>query len=96
MGDELMVFYNEDTESGRNPFLGRSIAMGAKYSDKTKELFDKEVLQLLRTSFDDALDLLSANKDKIDELVLLLIEKRIIGEEEIQPFIEKKCDITIK
>lgn len=96
MGDELMVFYNEDTESGRNPFLGRSIAMGAKYSDKTKELFDKEVLQLLRTSFDDALELLSANKDKIDELVLLLIEKRIIGEEEIQPFIEKKCDITIK
>ena len=81
MGKELMVFYNEETETGRNPFLGRSLGMGAKYSDKTKEIFDKEALDLVKEAFEDALDLLNANKVIIDKLIDKLEKKKILNTE---------------
>ena len=83
MGKELMVFYNEDTESGRNPFLGRSLGMGAKYSDKTKELFDRESLELVKIAFDEAVDLLTANKNILDILVDKLEKNKILDNDTV-------------
>ena len=81
MGTELSVFYNENTESGRNPFLGRSIGMGDKYSDKTKEIFDRESIELVKNAFNEAIDLLSANKKTLDHLVDLLENNQILNNE---------------
>ena len=83
MGKELMVFYNEDTESGRNPFLGRSLGMGAKYSDKTKEIFDRESLELVKIAFDEAVDLLTANKNILDILVDKLEKNKILDNDTV-------------
>ena len=87
MGKELMVFYNEDTESGRNPFLGRSLGMGAKYSDKTKEIFDKEALDLVKDAFEEALDLLNANKNTLDLLVDKLEKNKILDNKSVMKHI---------
>lgn len=73
MGEELMVFYNENTESGRNPFLGRSLAMGDKYSEKTKEKMDEESLALVRRAYQDAYQLLVMNQDKLEMISKLLV-----------------------
>ena len=88
MGKELMVFYNEDTESGRNPFLGRSLGMGAKYSDKTKEIFDKEALDLVKDAFEEALDLLNANKNTLDLLIDKLEKNKILDNKSVMIHID--------
>ena len=72
MGSELKVFYNENADSERNPFLGRSLGMGDKYSDKTKELFDKESLELINEAYSDAVQLIRENKPLFESLVSLL------------------------
>ena len=55
MGQDLQVFYNENVESDRNPFLGRSFAMGDKYSEKTKEKMDNESLDLINDAYKEAI-----------------------------------------
>lgn len=89
MGKELMVFYNEDTDSGRNPFLGRSLGMGAKYSDKTKEIFDRESLELVKIAFDEAVDLLSANKKTLDILVEQLKKNKILDNNKFTKYLDE-------
>ena len=89
MGKELMVFYNEDTDSGRNPFLGRSLGMGAKYSDKTKEIFDRESLELVKIAFDEAIDLLSANKKTLDILVEELKKNKILDNNKFSKYLDE-------
>lgn len=76
MGEDLEVFYNENIDNGRNPFLGRSIGNGIKYSEKTKEIFDKESLKLVIEAFEEAKKILFENKDKIDILINKLLEKK--------------------
>lgn len=79
MGEELQVFYNENTDSGRTPFLGRSLAMGDKYSDKTKQLVDQESLNLVRDAYTAAYDILSRNKYKMDRVCDYLIQSETLS-----------------
>ena len=81
MGEELQVFYNEDTEGARNPFLGRSLATGDKYSDKTREIFDRELLNLVKTAYEYALYILSKNKDKLNILIKLLLDNETLKDD---------------
>ena len=75
MGNELKVFYNENMDSDRNPFLGRTLGMGDKYSDKTKELFDQESLELINEAYNDAIQLIRKNKPLFEKLVNVLQKK---------------------
>jgi cell division protease FtsH len=78
MGEELVVFYNENIDNTINPFLGRTLGSGAKYSEKTKELLDKESLELVNNAYNKAINILSYNKEKMDLLINKLIEKSIL------------------
>jgi cell division protease FtsH len=75
MGNELKVFYNENMDSDRNPFLGRTLGMGDKYSDKTKELFDQESLELINEAYNDAIQLIRKNKPLFEKFVNVLQKK---------------------
>jgi len=75
MGNKLEVFYNENVDSDRNPFLGRSFGSGDKYSDKMKELHDKESLELVIEAYKEAKKLLLDNKDKMKIIIELLRQK---------------------
>lgn len=72
MGEYLKVFYNENTESGRNPFLGRSLGMGDKYSEKTKEIMDDESLTLVKDAYKEAYKLLSFHKPMVSTIANIL------------------------
>ena len=75
MGVELETFYNKDLESD----FGAS-----KYSEKTIELFDIEVMKLVTSAYTQAKKILSENKDKCDELIELLIDKKTLTNEEFK------------
>jgi cell division protease FtsH len=78
MGKLLEPFYNENIESDRNPFLGRSMTVGAKYSEKTKELLDTESLELVRNAYDEAKRILNENRGKMDVIIEKLLEKNTL------------------
>ena len=82
MGKLLEAFYNEDVDSDRNPFLGRSLGVGAKYSEKTKEIMDAESLELVRNAYDEAKRILNENRTKMDIVIENLIQKNTLYTDE--------------
>jgi cell division protease FtsH len=89
MGLKLETFYNEDIDSDRNPFLGRSLTMGNKYSDKTKEIFDKESLQLVKNAYEEAKAFLIENKDTMNAIVDSLLKNEILLGFDVNELIQK-------
>jgi cell division protease FtsH len=88
MGKDLEVFYNENVESNRNPFLGRSMGMGDRYSEKTKEILDKESLELVNTAYNDAKTILMKHKDKMDVIVDELMKSYTLYGKDIKKIME--------
>jgi len=78
MGNELEVFYNENVDAGRNPFLGKTMGSGSKYSEKTKEKFDKEALEILNEAFKEAIDIITSEKSNIELIKNVLLEMKSI------------------
>jgi cell division protease FtsH len=74
MGKNLETFYNDNVDNDRNPFLGRSMAMGDKYSDATKESFDGEVQTLVDNAYLEAKKILSENRDVLHILIDQLLK----------------------
>ncbi len=66
------------------------------YSEKTAELIDKEVSNLIETQYQRAIALLEAHKDKLTQLADILLEKEVIFKDDLQkifgnrPFPEKE------
>jgi cell division protease FtsH len=78
MGDSLKTYYNTDSE-GKNPFLGRTLASpNAELSDKTKEIFDKEVRDLVDECYREAIRIIRINKSKINVLANILYNLNIM------------------
>ena len=78
MGDKLEVFYNENVGDDRNPFLGRSMAMGGGYSENTKTVMDNESLNLVVNAYQDAKRILTENRDTMDIMVQTLLKNTTI------------------
>lgn len=78
MGDRLEVFYNEDVADDSNPFLGRSLALGDKYSEHTRLIMDRETLQLVKEAYQIAKDILEKNRDKLIEFSNLLQNNTVV------------------
>ncbi|CAM4046454.1 ATP-dependent zinc metalloprotease FtsH [Gillisia limnaea] len=66
------------------------------YSEKTSELIDKEISNLIETQYQRAIALLEANKDKLTQLADILLEKEVIFKDDLQkifgdrPFAERE------
>ena len=96
MGNKLETFYNEDVDNERNPFLGRSLSMGGKYSDNTKERFDKESLELVKNAYLDAKTILIENKESMEIIIQKLLKNEVLTGKEMIEFISKKQQTTNK
>ena len=95
MGEELQVFYNENTESGRNPFLGRSLGMGDKYSEKTKEKMDTESLTLVQEAYREAYSSLEYYKKQVAQIAKMLIDNETVKGDVIVKVIMNNSTIAI-
>jgi len=83
MGEKLEVFYNENTKNEANPFLGRSLALGDKYSEYTKSVMDKESLKLVNDAYFEAKRILEENYDLLIKFSEILKENVIIIKDDI-------------
>jgi cell division protease FtsH len=90
MGNELNVFYNDNIDSEKNPFLGKSLGI----SDKIKEKFDYETLELLNEAYKDAIELISKNKKIFMELVNILRENITLSSDFFNKYINEN-NITL-
>jgi cell division protease FtsH len=87
MGNKLEVFYNEDINDESNPFLGRSLSVGDKYSQNTKYIMDKESLELVKEAYQEAVKYLSFNRIKLIKLTELLQNNTILYKNDITDFL---------
>jgi cell division protease FtsH len=86
MGNKLETFYNENVDNDRNPFLGRNFGAGDKYSNKIKEIFDKESLELVNDAYQEAKTLLLENKEAMQKIINELMEKKTLYGKDMNKF----------
>ena len=78
--------------SGENQFT-------KPYSDVTARTMDEEVSKLVETAYQRALHLLTENREKLEELAQLLLEKEVIFKEDLErilgvrPYIDRQTQI---
>ena len=65
-------------------FLGREIHEERDYSDKTAETIDTEIVRILEEARGRAKELVIANREKMDKMVKVLLERETIEQEEIE------------
>jgi len=72
------------------------------YSEKTAELIDNEIKNIIETQFDRAVELLSSKRDLLDKLAARLIEREVIFKDDLEellgpsPFKKKTSKIETK
>ena len=75
-------------------FLGRDWGSTPDYSDAVAFEIDQEVRQLIDEAHDVALDILTENREKLDALAAVLLEKETLDREEVEKFfgdVEKRA-----
>jgi cell division protease FtsH len=60
------------------------------YSEKTAELIDKEISNLIETQYKRAINLLEANKEKLTELANVLLAKEVIFKDNLEVIFGKR------
>jgi cell division protease FtsH len=88
MGNRLETFYNENVDNDR----GRSLVVGDKYSETTKEIMDKESLELVRYAYVKAKLMICDNRAKFDILVDSLIEKNTLYGDEFRQILTRMIE----
>jgi len=89
MGKKLEVFYNENVDDDRNPFLGRSMAMGNTYSEKIKDMMDRETLNLVIAAYQQAKTILTEKREIVDIMVEKLLTNVTLSGMEIADILRK-------
>ncbi|WP_452228703.1 MULTISPECIES: ATP-dependent zinc metalloprotease FtsH [unclassified Lacinutrix] len=60
------------------------------YSEKTAELIDSEIKNIIETQFQRALDLLESKRDVLDKLANRLIEREVIFKDDLEELLGKR------
>jgi len=60
------------------------------YSERTSELIDKEISNLIEEQYQRAVDLLETNKDKLTQLAEILLEKEVIFKDNLEEIFGKR------
>ncbi len=69
------------------PFLGRDYGMGQEYSDETAEKIDVEIRRVVDEAYETATAILTAHREELDKISLLLIEKETIDKEQFEALV---------
>ncbi|WP_269223288.1 MULTISPECIES: ATP-dependent zinc metalloprotease FtsH [Flavobacterium] len=60
------------------------------YSDETARVIDKEISDLIESQYQRAINILEENKDKLEELAAILIEKEVIFKDDLETIFGKR------
>ena len=81
---------NSDSE----PFLGRDYGHQRDYSENVAGIVDEEIRKMIGNAHQEAYDILVANRDILDQLVLELLEKETLLKDEIEVIFAKVRDVA--
>jgi cell division protease FtsH len=70
-------------ESEGQPFLGRDLMHTRNYSEAIAAIVDEEISNLITQAHQEAFDILTENRDVLDELVVQLLEKETLDKAEV-------------
>ncbi len=73
-------------------FLGRDYGNTQDYSDETARKIDEEVSRLMKEAHDCAFEILNANKEHMDLMASVLIDRETVEGEACQALLENKWD----
>ena len=65
------------------PFLGREYGHQRDYSESVAATIDTEIRKMIGNAHQEAFDILVANRESLDAMVVVLLEKETINKEEI-------------
>jgi cell division protease FtsH len=60
------------------------------YSDETAKVIDKEISELIEGQYQRAIQILEENKDKLNQLADILIEKEVIFKDDLENIFGKR------
>jgi len=69
-------------------FLGKDIAEDRNYSEEVAFTIDKEVRSIIDSAYEQARTLIVDNRDKLDKLTAILLEKEVLEREEIDKILD--------
>ncbi len=93
----MMAYLGMSEKIGHRSFYDSSqneYAFHRPYSEKTAELIDNEVSDLIEKAYLRTFKLLSDNKDKFEQLAELLLEKEVIFNEDVERIFGKRLFTT--
>ncbi len=70
-------------------FLGREVSRSNEMSDETARKVDAEVKRIIDESYETALDLLTKNRDKLDLLTNVLIERETLDGRDVDDLLKR-------
>ena len=71
------------------PFLGRNYGHQRDYSEEIAGIIDSEIRNLIENAHQEAYEILVANRDTLDDLVEVLLEKETLLKDEIEKIFKK-------
>ena len=76
--------------SEKEIFIGRDMASHVTYSEETAAIIDQEVKSIVQTALEKARELLKTNKNLLDNMARLLVERETIFTEEVDMLMDGK------
>lgn len=74
-------------------FLGRDIMEDKNYSESVGNLIDEELHTIIGACYDNAKDILNQNREKLEAVVEVLLEKEILEAEELDALLGKTVPV---
>src|SRR5450759_4508757 len=71
-------------DAGAEIFLGRDMGHQRDYSETVAAVVDEEIRRLIEAAHDEAWHALNDNRDVLDKLVLELLEKETLGQDQLK------------
>lgn len=94
MNDKLgPVSYSQEGENGQHSMGGQS---PKNYSDETAKQIDEEVRKLLDQANEQAIKILSDNKDKVELMTEMLMEFEVLDKEDVMSIMDGSWDAETK
>ena len=80
--------------SDSEPFLGRDYGHQRDYSENLAGIIDEEIRKMIGNAHQEAYDILVANRDILDRLVIALLEKETLLKDEIEVLFADVRDVA--
>jgi cell division protease FtsH len=92
----MVTMYGLDDKIGNVSYYDSSgqsdYSFSKPYSEKTAELIDQEVSELIETAYERAKNILAENKDKLTELAHQLVKEEVIFKEDLEKIFGVKAE----